>query len=347
MPIDILGAIKFPNQAQFNARKYVINLAKICSNNNVNIYENSKVTDIKQNGNFYDISTEYHNIKSKYVIITSHYPIKNFPGLYFLKMYQSKSYIIAVDTKQNLFDGMYITSYEPITSFRTATFNNKRLLLVAGSEHKTGDNSVRVEDSYINLENYIKTIYPDSEVKFKWSTEDTISLDKVPYIGEYSKLLPNMYVATGFKKWGISSSQVAAKIISDDILNIPNNYKDIYSSTRLEPIKNSKEFGNILKQTAYSLLINKFSSPTELYENLSPESGGVVEYKNKKLGIYKRGDGKLFAVEPYCTHLGCELTWNNLEKTWDCPCHGSRFDYMGNIINEPTKKELKSIDLEL
>ena len=101
----------------------------------------------------------------------------------------------------------------------------------------------------------------------------------------------------------------------------------------------------MLKQTTYSLIINKFSSPDELYENLSPESGGIVEYKNKKLGIYKRKDGKIFAVEPYCAHLGCELTWNNLEKTWDCPCHGSRFDYTGKIITEPTKKDLKVIDI--
>ena len=154
-----------------------------------------------------------------------------------------------------------------------------------------------------------------------------------------------MYVATGFKKWGITSSQVSAKIISDYILKKNNNYSDIYSSTRLNPIKNSKEFGNMLKQTTYSLIINKFSSPDELYENLSPESGGVVEYKNKKLGIYKRKDGKIFAVEPYCARLGCELTWNNLEKTWDCPCHGSRFDYTGKIITEPTKKDLKVIDI--
>lgn len=345
LPVNCVGAIKFPNQAQFNARKYVLELANICSKNNVNIYENSKVIDIKQNGKLYDVFTNTNKIQAKYVVITSHYPIKNFPGLYFLKMYQSKSYILALDTKSNLFDGMYITSCEPITSFRTAMYNNKKLLLVAGSNHKTGDNSVKIEDSYINLENYIKTVYPNSEVKFKWSTEDTISLDKIPYIGEYSSLLPNMYVATGFKKWGITSSQVSAKIISDYILKKNNNYSDIYSSTRLNPIKNSKEFGNMLKQTTYSLIINKFSSPDELYENLSPESGGIVEYKNKKLGIYKRKDGKIFAVEPYCAHLGCELTWNNLEKTWDCPCHGSRFDYTGKIITEPTKKDLKVIDI--
>ena len=154
-----------------------------------------------------------------------------------------------------------------------------------------------------------------------------------------------MYVATGFKKWGLSTSHVAANIICDKILEKPNDFSDIYSSRRLEPIKNRKEFGNMIKQTTYSLLLNKFSSPTEIYESLSPESGGVVEYKNKKVGIYKRADGKVFAVDPFCSHLGCELTWNNLDKTWDCPCHGSRFNYMGKVITEPAIKNLKIIDL--
>lgn len=335
----------FKNQAQFNPRKYVLSLLDICKKNGTNIYENSKIFDIKYSDNIYSIFTKDNVINSKYVVVASHYPIINFPGLYFLKMYQSKSYLIAVDTKSDLFDGMYISSYEPVTSFRTALYNGKRLLLVGGAEHKTGDNSVPIEDCYNNLINYTKSIYPNSEVKYKWSTEDCISLDKIPYIGEYSKLLPNMYVATGFKKWGLSTSNVAAKIISDKILGNNNDYSDIYSSTRLEPFKNAKEFGNILKQTSYSLFINKFTSPTEIYENLSTESGGVVDYKNKKLGIYKRADGKIFAIEPFCTHLGCELTWNNLDKTWDCPCHGSRFDYTGKVITEPAIKNLKVIDI--
>ena len=177
-------------------------------------------------------------------------------------------------------------------------------------------------------------------------TEDCVSLDKIPYIGEFSKFLPNMYVATGYKKWGMTTSHVAAKIISDKILGNINPYENIYTATRLEPIKNSKEFGNMLKQSAYSLAINKFSAPIISYEELENDSGGVVNYKGEKLGIYKDKKGKTFAVVPYCKHLGCELSWNNLEKTWDCPCHGSRYDYMGKIITEPTTENLDTVDLD-
>ena len=155
-----------------------------------------------------------------------------------------------------------------------------------------------------------------------------------------------MYVATGYKKWGMTTSHVAAKIISDKILNRNNPYEKVYNATRLQPIKNSKEFGTMLKQSAYSLAIDKLSSPIISYTELENDSGGVVNYKGKKLGIYKDKNGKMHAVVPYCKHLGCELSWNNLEKTWDCPCHGSRYDYTGKIITEPTTETLDVIDIE-
>ena len=108
----------------------------------------------------------------------------------------------------------------------------------------------------------------------------------------------------------------------------------------MAPIKNHEEFGNMLKQTVYSLGINKIKMPKYKYEDLEKDSGGVVEYEGEKMGIYKDKDGKIYAVKPYCKHLGCELSWNNLEKTWDCPCHGSRYDYKGKLISEPATEDL-------
>lgn len=243
--------------------------------------------------------------------------------------------------------GIYISCDSPVTSFRTVIQNNmKPLLIVGGSGHKTGDISINVENNYANLEAYVKSIFPNSKIKYKWMTEDCITLDKIPYIGEFSSLLPNIYVATGYNKWGMTTSHVAAKIISDKILKNTSPYEKLYKSTRLQPIKNRKEFGNTLKQSTYSLLINKISSPIISYQDLKNDSGGIVDYKGKKLGIYKDKNGKLFAVKPYCKHLGCELSWNNLEKTWDCPCHGSRYDFLGRIITEPSTSNLDIVQIE-
>lgn len=347
LPFPIEAGIKFPNQAMFHPRKYLLSLLNILEKRNVNLHENSKVTNIKHLKNKYEISINNCIITSKYLVMASHYPIKNFPGMYFIKMYQDSSYVIGVEVAENTFNGMYISCDTPTTSFRnTPLGNGKNLLIVGGSGHKTGDTNVNIDDSYINLENYIKSIYPKAKIKYKWMTEDCVSLDKIPYIGEFSSFLPNMFVATGYKKWGMTTSHVAAKIISDKILGKENHYERIYTAARLEPIKNGKEFLNMLKQSAYSLAINKMSSPIISYTELENDTGGIVDYKGKKVGIYKDKNGKMFGVVPFCKHLGCELSWNNLEKTWDCPCHGSRYNYLGKIITEPTTQNLDIVELE-
>ena len=347
LPFPIESAIKFPNQAQFHPRKYLLSLLPILEKRGIKIFENSKAIDIKHINNKYEVYVNDNKITTKYLVMASHYPIKNFPGMYFIKMYQDSSYAIGVEIEQEIFDGIYISCDTPVTSFRnTIQSNGKKLLIVGGSSHKTGATDINIEDSYINLENYIKSIYPKAKIKYRWMTEDCVTLDKIPYIGDFSTFLPNMFVATGYKKWGMTTSHVAAKIISDKILGNVNNYEEIYTATRLKPIKNNKEFGNILKQSAYSLAINKFSPPIISYTELKNDSGGVVDYKGKKLGIYKDKNGKLYGVIPYCKHLGCELSWNNLEKTWDCPCHGSRYDYTGKVITEPTTENLDNVELE-
>ena len=344
LPFKVISAIKFPNQAQFHPRKYLLALAEILEKEDVHIYENTKVVDIKHKNGYYEIYANDCKVICKYLVLSTHYPIKNFPGMYFIKMYQDSSYAIGIETNKEVFDGIYLSCDTPVTSFRNIMQENgKKLLIVGGSAHKTGATNVDIEDSYLNLENYIKTIYPDAQVKYRWMTEDCVSLDKIPYIGEFSKFLPNMYVATGYKKWGMTTSHVAAQIITDKILNKENEFEKIFTATRLEPIKNSAEFGNMLKQSTYSLAINKMKSPIIDYTQLKNDSGGVVDYNGEKLGIYKDKNGKIYAVVPYCKHLGCELSWNNLEKTWDCPCHGSRYDYKGNIITEPTIEPLTTV----
>jgi len=347
IPVEkVLGGIKFPNQAQFNSRKYTVELFNRAVKLGVKVFENSKVEKFEYDIDSYTVHANGFNVLAKKVVIASHYPIKNFPGMYFGKMYQDKSYVIAVDTKMDnkVLNGMYIQSCNPVISFRTAKYNGKEMLIIAGSGHKTGECENKIEDSYLNLENYIKKYYPNAEVLFKWSTEDCVTLDKIPYIGEFSNLLPHVYVATGFKKWGMSSSHVAGMLISDLILGNNNEYVDVYKATRLNPIKNIKELGNMVKESVYSLVINKIKDVDSSYSDIEVGNGGIVEIDGEKVGVYKREDGEVFTVKPYCKHLGCLVSWNNLEKTWDCPCHGSRYDYMGNIITEPTVKKLDIID---
>ena len=323
---NIIGAIKFKDQAQFNPYLYAHGLAQKIIENKGKIFENTKVIDIKKEEQGYEIITKEGIVKAKKVIIATHYPIINAPGFYFMKMYQETSYLIAIETEKQLFNGMYINSENPTISFRTAKYNDKRIVLIGGMGHKTGKKKDLI-NSYSKLEDIAKKLYPDCKVLYRWNTEDCISLDKIPYIGEFSNLWPNVYVATGYKKWGMTSSNVAANIIIDEILGKQNKYKEVFKSTRLEPIKNYEELTNMVKEVSYSGLINKLKIIDEHLKDVKNREGKIIEIDGTKVGVYKNENGKICAVKPYCSHLGCELSWNNLDNTWDCPCHGSRFTF--------------------
>ena len=148
------------------------------------------------------------------------------------------------------------------------------------------------------------------------------------------------YVATGFNKWGMTTSNIAASIITDKILGQKNEYEEIFKSTRLEPVKNIKEMTNMVKEGINSLVIKKLEIPKEEANQIQNGEGKIVEVNGQKIGIYKDKEGKIYKVNPVCKHLGCELSWNNLDKTWDCPCHGSRYDYKGKLIYGPSVKNL-------
>lgn len=373
--LNPLAAIRFKNQAQFNSYKYTIELAKVCKNLGANIYENTKVVDVRDEKDYYYLETEDgYKIKAKYLVITTKYPIINIPGFYFMKMYQSTSYGISIPVKEKLFDGMYITSTNPKVSLRMAKvdnniikdvvdgnienyakqdkenrkrvkekqnskIDNEYVLIVVGADHKTGEKT-DLSNSYKKLENIAKQIYSQGKVENYWNTEDCITLDKIPYIGKYSTMWENAYVATGFNKWGITTSNIAANIITDMIIGRKNRYEDIFISTRVEPVKNRQEVGNMLKETVSSLVLKKFELPESEQASLKNEEGKIIEIEGEKVGAYKDKEGRIYTIVPKCAHLGCELSWNNLDKTWDCPCHGSRYDYTGKMLYGPTVRDL-------
>lgn len=311
------------------------------------IFTQSLVNDVKTTEEGFLSYSNGYEIKSKYVVIATHYPFINFPGLYFSKMYQASSYAIAIETDKQLPNGMYINTQEPILSFRTIKHGEKKLLVISGGNHKTGfAPESNKYYGYNYLEQEAKKLYPDCKILYKWNTRDCITLDKIPYIGEFSHLLPNMYVATGFNKWGMTSSNVAANIIKDKILKIENNYASIYTATRVKPIKNRGELKNMVKQVAKSFIANRINIKDCDLSKIEKNNGAIIKINGLSVGIYKDENGEIYAVNPTCTHLGCLLTWNNLDKTWDCPCHGSRFDYKGKNLYDPAFKDLERYDVD-
>lgn len=338
LPMEIQGAIEFENQAKFHPVKYAYGLADCITKNGGKIFENSQAKDIKKQNGKYVVYVNDSKITADFVVIATRYPFISVPGYYFLKMYQSTSYAIVADVKKKLFDGMYINLEVPNMSFRTIKDGNKTLLLAVGYDYKTGTEELR--DGYARLETMVRKMYPDAEILYKWSAEDCITLDKIPYIGEFSKMMPNVYIATGFNKWGITSSNIAANIITDKILGKENEYAEIFEATRMEPIKNRQEVGNMLKEANKSIVLSRFKIPKAQLDDIKIGEGKIIEIDNVKVGVYKSNDGEVYKVKPICTHLGCELYFNNIDKTWECPCHGSKFSYEGVSVEVPSNKNL-------
>lgn len=338
LPMEMAGAVEFKNQAKFHPLKYGYGLAEKIIKNNGRIFENSQVTDLKKENGKYAVYVNKNKIIADYVVIATRYPFMIIPGYYFLKMYQSTSYAIIVDPKKELFEGMYINYEVPNISFRTVKDGDRKLLMAVGYDYKTGTEELK--DGYARLETAIRKMYPDAEILYKWSAEDCITLDKIPYIGDYSAMMPNVYVATGFNKWGLTSSNIAANIITDKILGLENEYEDIFKAKRVEPIKNRKEVGNMLKEANKSILLSRFKIPKAELDDIKIGEGKIIEIDNKKVGVYKANNGEIFKVKPICTHLGCELYFNNVDKVWECPCHGSKFSCDGKSIEVPSNRDL-------
>lgn len=286
LPFEIAGTVQFQNQAQFNPIKYLNGLANSITKNHGEIYTSTTVYDVKHSDDMFYTFTPNGVISSKYVILASHYPFINFPGIYFFKMYQSSSYVIGIDTKKTLNNGMYITASSPTYSFRTANYNGRKILLIGGSGHKTGT-PLSYEDTYGALENYAKQLYPNCEILFRWDTRDCITLDKIPYIGHFSNTMDNIYVGTGFNKWGMTSSNVAANIVCDMIMGRKNEYAYVFDSTRVHPIKNRTEIKNMITESVNSLALNKLKDSDIDFDEIPINSGGIIDVNNQKVGIYK------------------------------------------------------------
>ena len=324
LPFEIKGAVKFNNQGQFNPLKFLKNISE-----DLIIYENTRALEVKDNL----VVTNRGDITANSIVIATHYPIINIPGYYFMKMHQERSYVIALENVNDI-DGMYIDADEEGYSFRTY----KDLLLLGGIKQRTGENEKG--GSYDELRRVAKELYPKSKERYHWSAQDCMTIDGIPYIGKYSDETPNIYVATGFNKWGMTSSMVAAMIISDMILEKENDFSEIFSPKTFDLSLSINNIAKDISETAKNFIAQKIYIPSSKIEHIKNGHAGIIEYNGEKVGVYKDNEGKEFFVSTKCSHLGCQLHWNADELTWDCPCHGSRFDYKGRLIGGPATKGL-------
>lgn len=341
LPFKVKAALRFDGQAQFHPSKYVLGLAKKIPEDGSYIFENTRALDIQQEENSLRVLTDGKgSVTARFVIIATHYPFYDGYGMYFSRIYPDRSYVVAVKARDKYPGGMYITAEDPGRSLRSAPSEDGELILVGGEHHKTGQGE-DMAGHYIKLAEFSRRYFDVTEIPYRWSTQDYTSMDEVPYIGPLTQGTPNIFVATGFRKWGMTGSTVAGLIIRDLILKGDSQWAQVYSPLRFKPAASAKKFVSENANVAAHLISGKLAgAPADI--KLQKGEGKTVEIDNRKVGAYKDEKDRLHLVSSSCTHMGCELRWNSAERSWDCPCHGSRFTYEGEIIEGPALKTIKA-----
>lgn len=313
LPFGVMGAVRFEKQAQFHPLKFIEGIAK-----KLTIYEDTKVLEVDERF----VITDRGVVVADNVIFATHYPFPIVPGYYFLRQHQSRSYALAVQGEgvPETLMGMYYGIDVDGLSFRCA----EGRLIVGGGEHRTGkplwvhlpkaaihsetaisyrSNEIK-KGGFCYLRERAEQCYPNAEEIAHWAAQDCMPHDRIPFIGRFSLKREHWYVATGFQKWGMTTSMVAAMIISDQIAGKKNPYEEIFSPQRLLFRAGIKNF--------------------------------LVDAGESTWGLFK---GMFVKEKHRCTHMGCALNWNEEEQSWDCACHGSRFDKEGGLIDNPAQTD--------
>ena len=282
LPFPTAGAVRFPAQAQCNPLALLSHIAR-----QLPVFEHTFITEIRDG---VARTAKGPTVRAGQYIVATHFPFINKHGGYFLKLYQKRSYVLALENAPP-FSGMYLDERSGGLSFR----EYKDLLLLGGGGHRTGKQGGGWE--YLRRE--AARYYPGASQKYRFATQDCMSLDGMPYIGRYSAKTAEVYVASGFNKWGMTAAMTAAGVLTALLRGRPDPYGGIFSPSR-----------SILRPQL-------FCNGAEAVASL------------------------LTPTRPRCPHLGCALKWNRMERTWDCPCHGSRFGEEGALLDNPATGDLK------
>ncbi|SHJ91775.1 Glycine/D-amino acid oxidase [Clostridium cavendishii DSM 21758] len=340
LPLDlnIKKALVFENQAQFHPRKYLLPIAQKIPGDGSYIFENTRVMEVEKGNLVTVITSNGKKVKAPKVIIASHFPCYDGMGLYLARLRPQRSYVIAANIKEKFPKGMFINAEDPGRSLRSQTDGENQLVLIGGEGHKTahGESSYK---HYDNLKEFAESIFNVNSILYKWSTQDYITIDNVPYVGKITSSEENIYVATGFAEWGMTNGVAAARILADKILGRDNPWKEVFNPSRTFTQNAYKNLFSENFDVAKELIIGKIKAG-ENGIHIEAGEGKIVTLNGTKYGAYKDYDDILHIVDITCTHVGCELKWNDVEKSWDCPCHGSRFNYDGEILEGPATHKL-------
>jgi len=345
LPFDVAGAVRFDEQAEFHPRKYLLAIAESIHGNGSYVFEETHVEDIDP-GSPCRVETDRGEVVADDVVVATHFPVFDRAG-YFARMHPHRAYLLGVRVAETPLEGMYYSTDSPPATIRThpADDGDDELLLVGGQSHKPSVDGVPTSERYRRCEAFAREHFTVESVEYRWSTMDYSPVDGVPFIGRIDPFAEHIYVGTGFGGWGMTGGTAAGMILADLIAEGSSPWADVFDPQRLTPGASAKSFLEENAKVGGSFVADRIRALLAGLEKggaaaIPPGDARVVRRTSQPVGLYRDADGTTHAVSATCPHMGCLVRWNDAERTWDCPCHGSRFTYDGDVLSGPAVEGL-------
>jgi Rieske Fe-S protein len=339
LPYPVAGAIRFEEQAEFHPRRFVLALAERVAGDGSHVFEGTRALGVSE-GRPLRIETTGPPLTAGHVVVATHFPFLD-RGLYFARMHPERSYALGVRVRGPAPQGMYISADQPKRSIRSHPMPDGEILIVGGEGHKTGQGGDTL-DRYRALERFAREHWDVDSIEYQWASQDNETIDHVPYIGKLAPHSRRLYTATGFRKWGLAQGVAAAMILEDLILERDNPWASLYNPNRMKPLASAKDFVKENANVATRLVGDRLTKRGGRdAADLAPGEGDIAHLDGEKVAAFRDDEGALHAVSCVCTHMGCQVNWNSGDRSWDCPCHGSRFSPDGEILHGPAVRPLE------
>ena len=344
LPFPVAAAARLDDQIQFHPVKYLSPLASEIAGEGSFVFDQTRAVHVTE-GSPNCVHLENGSVTCEDVVVATNYPFLD-RGLFFPRVHPKRSYCIAGRVPVGkLVDGMYISVDQPTRSIRTIRDGERTLLLIGGEGHTVGQEP-DTEQNYANLESWARERFDMDEVIHRWSSQDGSTVDSIPYVGTLRRSSEHLFVATGFNKWGMTNGTTAAALLSDMILGRENPYRSLYDPHRVTLGASVGSFVEENVKVGKKMVGDRLLHPQRgAAADIAPGDAAVVGIGKDQVAAYRDESGTLHSVSAVCTHLGCIVNWNGAEKTWDCPCHGSRFDFEGRVLHGPAVEDLEPKDL--
>ena len=343
LPYPVTAAVRFDGQAHLHPRRYCLALARAVEGDGSIVVEGTAALDVSEEGEGAVVTTSGGDIRADQVVLATLLPFLDRGG-FFAKNVPTRSYAMAVRLNGEGPKGMYLSADSPTRSVRPLVLPDGPALVVGGDSHPPGEADTTAFDA--DLEAWARRTFSVAAVDQRWSAQDYRSADGVPYVGR-SPRTSRTFVATGFKKWGMTNGTAAAMLLADLVTGRDNPWLAVFDATRIGDTQTVKQLISQNLEVGKRFVrdhLARLRAPD--VEHLQPGQGGLVEIDGKAAGAYRHPDGRVEAVGLTCTHLGCAVRWNAVETTWDCPCHGSRFSTSGRVLEGPAVRDLPRVEVD-